>query len=84
MAIGHYIDDQDGFRMLITKIEILDLPCLPVREVNMRIKLRKPIKEFIRELLKAGFAHHSIVGKGYFKKELSDLADLMWIRKVFL
>jgi L-arabinose isomerase len=84
VTIGHFIDDQEGYRMLITGGEIVDLPCLNVQEVNLRVKLKKPIKQFIKELLYAGFAHHAIIGYGDFARELSDLADLMGIKKMFL
>jgi len=83
-TIGHFIDDQQGYRMLISKGEILDLPVIRCRELNFRIKVDKPVKEYITELLGYGFAHHTIVAYGDLMEELSLIADLMGIRKVFL
>jgi len=83
-TIGHFIDDQDGYRMLISKGEILDLPPLPIRESSFRMRMGKPIKQYLVDLLNHGFAHHTIVGYGDLTEELSFIADLMGIKKVFL
>jgi L-arabinose isomerase len=83
-TIGHFIDDLDGYRMLISKGEILDLPALPVKESTLRIRVDKPVKQYLVELLNLGFAHHSIVVYGDLTEELSFIADLMGIKKVFL
>jgi L-arabinose isomerase len=83
-TIGHFIDDQQGYRMIISKGDILDLPALPIREVSLRIRVDKPVKEYFVELLNHGFAHHTIVGYGDLTEQLSYIADLMGITKVFL
>jgi L-arabinose isomerase len=83
-TIGHMIDDLDGYRMIIAVGEILDLPALPIREVNFRMRMEKPVKQLLVELLNQGFAHHTIVAYGDLTEELSFIADLMGIRKVLL
>jgi L-arabinose isomerase len=84
VTLGHFIDDQKGYRMLISGGEILDLPPLSVEEVNLRVKVEKPVKEYIAELLYHGFAHHCMVVYGDVREELSFIADLMGINKVFI
>ncbi len=84
VTMGHFIDDQKGYRMLISGGEILDLPPLSVGEVNLRVRLEKPVKEYITELLYHGFAHHCMVVYGDVREELSFIADLMGINKVFI
>jgi len=84
VTIGHFIDDQKGYRMLISSGEILDLPPLSVGEVNLRVKVEKPVKEYIAELLDHGFTHHCMVIYGDIREELSFIADLMGINKVFI
>jgi len=84
VTMGHFIDDQKGYRMLISGGEILDLPALSVGEINLRVKVEKPVKEYIAELLYHGFAHHCIVVYGDVREELSFIADLMGINKVFI
>jgi L-arabinose isomerase len=83
-TIGHFIDDLDGYRMLISIGEILDLPALPIRESNLRMRMGKPIKTYLEELLDLGFAHHTIVAYGDLTEELSYIADMMDIKKVIL
>ena len=83
-TIGHFIDDLDGYRMLISKGEILDLPALPIRESNLRMRMGKPIKTYLEELLDLGFAHHTIVAYGDLIEELAYIADMMGIKKVVL
>jgi hypothetical protein len=70
--------------MIISRGEILDLPSLRIREVNLRIKVDKPVKQYFTELLNHGFSHHTIVSYGDITEELSFIADLMGIGKVFL
>jgi len=84
VTIGHFINDEKGYRMLISGGEILDLPPLSIGEVNLRVKVEKPVKEYIAELLYHGFAHHCMVVYGDVKEELSFIADLMGINKVFI
>lgn len=84
VTMGHFINDNKGYRMLISGGEILDLPPLPVEEVNLRVKVEKPVKEYIAELLYNGFAHHCMVVYGDIREELSFIADLMGINKVFI
>jgi len=84
VTLGHFIDDQKGYRMLISGGEILDLPPLSVGEVNLRVKVEKPVKEYIAELLYHGFPHHCMVVYGDVREQLSFMADLMGINKVFI
>lgn len=84
ITIGHFIDDQKGYRMLISGGEILDIPPLSVGEINLRVKVEKPVKEYIAELLYHGFAHHCLVVYGDIREELSFIADLMGVGKVFI
>jgi len=52
--------------------------------VNFRMRMEKPVKQLLVELLNHGFAHHTIVAYGDLTEELSYVADLMGIRKVQL
>ena len=83
-TVGHFIEDSRGYRMLISRGEILDLPPLPCREVTLRIRFEKPVKQYIVELLNHGFSHHAMIAYGDLTDELSLIADLMGIGKVIL
>jgi len=53
-----------------------------VGEINLRVKVEKPVREYIAELLYHGFTHHCMVVYGDVREELSFIADLMGINKV--
>ena len=46
------------------------------------MRVDKPVKQYLVELLNHGFAHHTIVAYGDLTEELSFIADLMGIRKI--
>ena len=84
VTFGHFIRDDKGWRMLISGGEILDLPTMPIHDVSLLVRVERPIKEYIEILTKCGFAHHCIAVRGDIKKELSQMADLMGMEKVFI
>ena len=86
VTVGHLIDDKkQGWRMLITKGEALDVEkSIPCEDVTMIFKPQIPIKEFIRKILIMGFDHHAIICYGDFTEELGYLADLMNITKNYI
>lgn len=83
VTIAHLIIDAEGYKMLILKGEALDVPeNIPCEEITAVVRVEKPIKAFLRDLITEGFAHHCIIGYGDMTGELSHIADLMKIRKV--
>ena len=84
VTFGHFIRDAEGWRMLISGGEIIDLPAMPIHDVSLLVKVERPIKEYIEILTGRGFAHHCIAVRGDVRKELSQLADLMAVEKVFI
>jgi L-arabinose isomerase len=81
-TMSHVIRDAEGWRMLITDGEILDLPALPIHDCSLLVKIQRPIKEFVELVTKAGFAHHAITVRGDVRTQLGQLADLLGIQKV--
>ena len=84
VTFGHVIRDAEGWRMLISGGEILDLPAMPIHDVSLLVEVERPIKEYVEILTRHGFAHHCIAVRGDVRKELSQLADLMGMEKVFI
>lgn len=84
VTFGHFIRDAKGWRMLISGGEVMDLPTIPIHEVSVAVKVDRPIKEYVEMLTKGGFAHHCIVARGDVRKQLSQLADLMGMEKIFI
>jgi L-arabinose isomerase len=84
VTFGHFIQDAKGWRMLIGKGEVLDIEPIPCSEVHMLMKVERPVEEFVEILVKQGWPHHCIVVPGDVRKELSQLANLLKIEKIFL
>jgi len=83
-TFGHFIRDAKGWRMLISGGKILDLPAMPIHDVSLVVEIERPIKEYVEILTKSGFPHHCIAVRGDVRKELSQLADLMGMEKVYI
>ena len=64
VTMTHVIQDVKGWRLLIADGEILDTPPLKISETSMIVKVEKPVKQFLRDLMNFGFAHHSIAVPG--------------------
>jgi L-arabinose isomerase len=86
VTVGHFIDDkEDGFRMLISRGEALEVEqSIPCEDVTLILKTEIPIKEYIKKLLLTGFDHHAIICYGDVTQELSYIADLMGIKKSYI
>jgi len=86
VTIGHFIEDkEEGWRMLITKGEALEVKkSIPCEDVTLVLKTELPIKEFIKRILLRGFDHHAIICYGDVTKELSYIADFMNIKKDYI
>ena len=79
VTLTHIIEDPNGWRMLITQGEILDTPPLQISETTMVVKMEKPVKQYLKELMKLGFAHHAIAAPGNAVAELEMFAEQLGI-----
>ena len=84
VTFGHFIRDAEGWRMLISGGEILDVPAMPICDCSLVVKLERPIKEYVEILTKRGFPHHCIAVRGDVRKQLGQLADLMGMKQVLI
>lgn len=83
VTISHLIIDAEGYKMLVVKGEALHIPTnIPCEEITAVIKIEKPVKPFLTELIKEGFSHHCIIAYGDFSEQLCTIADFMRIRKI--
>ena len=75
--MSHLIyDPVVGWRILIAGGKILNTPPFPrLGESVMVVEVEKPVKQFFKELLKHGFAHHAIVVYGDVKDYLEVFAE---------
>lgn len=76
-TIAHFVHQGDGWKMVLTGGEILDVEPLPIRDMHVMVRTNIPIKEHGERLLKAGVPHHGITVRGDVRKEMLQLAELM-------
>jgi L-arabinose isomerase len=83
VTIAHFIEDRtEGWRMLITRGEALDVEqSIPCEDVTLIFKPEIEIKEFIKIILSKGFDHHAVICYGDLTEELGYIADFMGIKK---
>ena len=81
-TMAHFIEDAQGWRMIISGGQILDLPVMPIDDVHIMVRVDTPIKQYTQAITKAGIPHHAITARGDVRKQLGQLADLMEIEKV--
>ena len=75
VTISHVIHDAKGWRLLISEGEILDTPPLQIRESTMVVGVKKDVRQYFKELVKLGFAHHAIAAPGHVADHLTVLAE---------
>ena len=75
VTMTHVIEDPGGWRLLVSGGEILDTPPMKISETSMVVKVDKPAKQYLKELMKFGFAHHSIAAPGEATAELEMFAE---------
>ncbi len=74
VTMTHIIEDAKGWRLLISKGELLDTPPLKINESSLVVRVEKPIKDYFKELLRYGFSHHSIAAPGLVGDQLACFA----------
>lgn len=79
-TIAHLMEGPEGYRMLVTKAETLDLPRLEFDELHAWAKLSSPVKEYLENIFDFGVSHHCIVGAGDISEELALAAKLLKIK----
>ena len=83
-TMAHFVEQADGWRMLVCGGDILDLDPLPINDVHALVRVERPVKEFAEMLLKAGVPHHAITVRGDVRRELGQLAALLGMTTVTL
>jgi len=80
VTITHVIQDPDGWRLLVSEGEILDTPPMKISETSMVVRIDRPVKEYLRELMMTGFAHHAIAAPGTAAAELETFAQQLGLK----
>ncbi|MBE6389944.1 MAG: hypothetical protein E7043_07220 [Lentisphaerae bacterium] len=82
VTFGHVLNCGETYRMLISRGEAIDYPRLPCNELHAMIKVGKPVREYLKELISCGVAHHAIAVHGNCAEQLAKTAELMRIEVV--
>ncbi len=64
VTMTHVIQDPGGWRLLVTEGEIMDLPPLAINESTLVVRVEKPVRDYLRDLMMHGFAHHAMAAPG--------------------
>ena len=75
------IEDQEGWKMLITGGEAIDVPCRPFWGQQFMVKVDRPVKSFLETICREGVTHHGILVYGDWRDELQKATRLMGIRQ---
>jgi L-arabinose isomerase len=75
VTLTHVIQDNDGWRLLVSEGEILDTPPLEISESSCIVSFPKNVREYFRDIIKLGFAHHAIIVPGKVSSHLKCFAE---------
>lgn len=78
-TIGHLLEKQDGYRMLIAPVESIPFQTLQYDELHAMLQVKTPVREYLERIFDAGVAHHAIVCPGDISVALGFAADLLEI-----
>lgn len=67
------------WRMIVTKVEVLEKDPVPLGAPNFFVKLEKPIGKYLQELAALGAAHHFAMAYGDWTEHLQALAKILQI-----
>ena len=82
VTVASLIHDKDGWKMLISSGEVIDVPARPYYGQQFMVKMDQPIKEYLKKLCLEGVTHHAILTYGNIRENLKTAAKLMGIRQV--
>jgi L-arabinose isomerase len=77
VTLTHCIQDQKGWRILVSEGEILDTPPLQISECSLVVRVEQDVRRYFRQIIEYGFPHHVIAAPGrlsghleYFARQL--------------
>jgi len=73
-------DAGDTFKLIYTTAEVIPGPILRIGNPNCRVRLRRPIHEFVDAWCQQGPSHHIALGSGDQTEALETFADAMNFR----
>jgi L-arabinose isomerase len=83
-TLGHFIETAHGYKMLVSPVESIPYPTLEYNELHAMLKVKKPVKEYLEEILMSGVTHHCIVGLGDMSQTLTCAAELLNLKTLYI
>lgn len=83
-TIGHFIETANGYKMLVSPVESIAYPTLEYNELHAMLRVKKPVKEYLEEILGSGVTHHCIVGLCDMSQALVNIAELLNVKTLYL
>ncbi len=81
VTLSSLIDDAQGWRMLITGGEAIDVPVRPYYGQQFMVKVDKPVEEYVEALCRKGVTHHAILSYGDLTARLQQVTRLLDIKE---
>ncbi|HOG50207.1 MAG TPA: hypothetical protein PKY10_06420, partial [Lentisphaeria bacterium] len=82
VTLGHFLGAGDGYQMLLSRGECLDFPTLPCDELHAMMRVQSPVRDYLRNVIDIGAAHHIIMAHGDALEALRKTAELMRVKCV--
>ena len=82
VTMGHFLNTGDSYQMLISRGESIEFPTLPCNELHAMIKVKSEVRQYLKQIIDTGSAHHVIVAPGNAWNALQKTAALMRINCV--
>lgn len=79
VTLGHILEGRDGYRMILSEGETIDFARMNYDELYAIVKVKKPVREFLEEVLNYGVSHHCIVGMSHMGKRLAIVCDMLGV-----
>jgi L-arabinose isomerase len=81
VTMASLIEDRQGWKMLITGGEAIDVPCRPFWGQQFMVRVDQPVKTFLETLCREGVTHHGILIYGDLREKLQKAVTLLGIRQ---
>ena len=84
ITLGHVIETVDGYKMVVSPAQSVDMEKLPYNELHAMAQVKTPIKDYLEAVFESGVTHHCIVGISDMSKELLAVAEMLKLKTFYI
>lgn len=84
ITISHLIETTEGYKMIVSPAQSVDMPPLPYNELHAMAQVKTPIREYLEAVLDSGVTHHCIVGISDMSQELLAVAEMLNLKTFYI